>query len=114
MNSTGYIGIFLGSVFVSAVSQLLLKKAAGIEHRNKIREYANPLVAFAYLLFFGSTLLTILAYKGVPLTLGPILEATGYIYIMILSTIFLKEKMTRKKIIGNILIICGVVVATLF
>lgn len=114
MNRTAYIIIFLLVVFVSAVSQLLLKRASNQVYKNRIAEYMNPLVISAYSLFFLASLLTAWAYKGVPITLGPILESTGYIYIAVLSVIFLKEKISRRKIIGNILIILGVVVATLF
>ena len=108
-----YFSIFLVSVFISAISQIVLKRAASREYKNKIAEYMNLRVIAAYSLFFISSLMTVFAYKGVPLTLGPILESTGYIYIAILSVIFLKEKATRKKIIGNVLIIIGVVIATL-
>jgi len=114
MNKTVYICIFLASVFISAISQIVLKRAANLKYKNKIAEYMNARVITAYSLFFISSLMTVFAYKGVPLTLGPILESTGYIYVAILSVIFLKEKATKKKIIGNVLIIFGVVIATLF
>ena len=114
MNRTAYIFIFLVSVFISAISQIVLKCAANREYRSKFAEYMNPRVIAAYSMFFVSSLMTVFAYKGVPLTLGPILEATGYIYVAILSAIFLKEKATRKKIIGNALIVFGVIVAALF
>jgi len=113
MIKTGYLIIFLCSVLISAISMVLLKKSANRSYQNKFAEYLNPLVIFAYFLFFGSTLLTVLAYRGVPLTLGPILESTGYIYVAVLSAVFLNEKPTRKKIIGNILIVLGVTIATL-
>jgi small multidrug resistance pump len=112
MNKDAYIIIFLISVLISAISQLLLKKSANRQHKSKIKEYLNPFVLAAYFMFFGSTLLTVFAYKGVPLTLGPILESTGYIFVAVLSTVFLKEKMTQRKIAGNILIVLGVIVAT--
>ena len=34
----------------------------------------------------------------------------GYIFVMILSNLFLGEKITKKKIIGNFLILFGIVV----
>jgi drug/metabolite transporter (DMT)-like permease len=52
--------------------------------------------------------MTTLAYKVVPLTIGPVLESTGYIYIGVLSLLILKEKLSRRKILGNILIIAGI------
>ena len=57
-----------------------------------------------------STILTILAYKGLDFKNGPIIEALGYIFIMVLSYFFLKEKITKRKIIGNALILLGIIV----
>ncbi len=68
------------------------------------------MVLGAYICFFGASLLTTFAYKGVPLSFGPVLEATSYIYIVVLSRFFLGEKVTRKKILGNVLIIAGILI----
>lgn len=69
------------------------------------------MVIGAYICFLGSSLLTTLAYRGVPLSLGPVLEATSYIYIVLLSRIFLKETITKKKVMGNLLIIIGILIS---
>lgn len=103
-----YIAIFLFSVFVSSCSQVILKKSAKKEYKHVIFEYLNPRVIFSYGLFFVSTLLTMYAYKGVPLTFGSLLESVGYIYILILSALFLKEKITLTKVMGNLFIIAGI------
>lgn len=105
---TKYIMIYLGSVLVSSVSQVLLKKSAGNKHGNIIKEYLNPKVIIAYGMFFLSTLLTMYAYKGVPLSFGTLLEAAGYIYVPVLSYFFLKEKITKMKVMGAIFIISGI------
>lgn len=60
---TGYICLLLVSVFISSVSQILLKKAADRTYENHIREYLNPLVIFSYGMFFCSVILTMLALK---------------------------------------------------
>ena len=57
----------LVSVLISAVSQIMLKKAADRKYENRLREYLNPLVIAAYGLFFISTILTMLALRYVPL-----------------------------------------------
>ena len=61
-------------------------------------------------MMFVSTILTILAFKGLDYKNGPILESIGYIFMMFLSRYFLKEKITPNKIAGNILILLGIVV----
>ena len=76
----------------------------------KIKEIMNPLVLGAYVCFFGASLLTVLAYRGVDLSWGPVLETTSYIYIMILSAIFLHEKVSKRKVLGNIIIILGIII----
>lgn len=108
-----YIAIFVLSVFLSSVSQILLKISAGKSYDNAIREYLNPRVILAYGLFFASTLVTVVAYKYVPLSMGPILEATGYIFVTILGYLILKESVSRKKILGIVLILLGIAVYNL-
>ncbi|MCI8654440.1 MAG: EamA family transporter [Clostridia bacterium] len=106
----GYIVIFIISVCISSTSQILLKKSTEIERGNKLKEYLNIYVISAYGLLFLSTLLTMFAYKKVNLSVGVVIEAIGYIIVAVLSYFFLKEKFTKNKIIGIILIIIGVII----
>ena len=105
-----YAGILLIGVFISAVSQVMLKKAAMKTYESRIKEYLNPLVFFAYVIFVGTTFLSILAYRGIPLSMGPILEATSYIYVTIFGVTIFREKMSRKKLLALALILLGIVV----
>lgn len=105
--------ILLISVFISSVSQVLLKKAADRTYSSGIREYLNPLVIIAYVMFFGSVILTMLALKTVPLSMSPILESTGYIFVSLLGYLFLKERFSRRKILGICLILAGVLLFSL-
>lgn len=105
-----YSCVLLLGVFISAISQVMLKKAAMKKHDSVIKEYLNPLVIFAYVLFVGTTFLSIIAYRGIPLSMGPILEATSYIYVTIFGVTIFKEKMNLQKIIALGLIIGGIVV----
>ena len=75
-----YACYMLAGTFISSIAQVLLKKAAGEKHESIIQEYLNPKVMIAYAIFFFATFLAIYAYKVVPLSMGAILEATGYIY----------------------------------
>jgi len=109
-NGWSYFVLYLFSVLVASLSQVILKKSAMIHYETHLKEYLNPYVMVAYFFFFGSSLLTTLAYKGVPLTLGPVLESTGYIYVGILSMLILKERLSRRKIMGNVLIVGGILI----
>lgn len=108
-----YAGLLLLGVFISAISQVMLKKAAMKIYTSAIREYLNPLVIFAYVLFVGTTLLSILAYRGIPLSMGPVLEATSYLYITFFGVTIFKEKINRKKMLALGLIIAGILVYSL-
>ena len=59
-----YYGIFLFSVFISSVSQIILKKSANIKYENPIREYLNIRVIVPYSIFLLSSFLTIYAYNS--------------------------------------------------
>ena len=95
-----YIIVFIISVFVSSVSQIMLKKSANRVYENKLREYLNLTVIVAYGFFFLSSL-------------GPILESSGYIWVSLLGLIILKEKINKQKWLGLFLIVLGIVVFNL-
>ena len=103
----------LFGVFISGISQVLLKKSAGRQYSSAIREYLNPLVIVAYAMFFGATLLSVYAYKGIPLSMGPILDATGYIYVTIFGITIFHEKLNARRVPALALIILGIVVYSL-
>lgn len=105
--------LLLFSVFISSVSQILLKKAANKTYKDHIGEYLNPLVVFAYGMFFGSVILTMLALKNIPLSMQPILESTGYIFVTIMGYFFLKEKVGKRKLTGIGLIMLGILIFSL-
>lgn len=109
----GYIIILIASVFISSISQTILKVSANESHGSSWKEYLNFKVIFAYSLFFISSFITVLAYKKIPLSLGPVLEASGYIFVTILGVIFLKEKVGKKKLIGLATILLGIVIFNL-
>lgn len=108
-----YIVLFLCAVFVSSVSQIMLKKSADKSYESKLKEYMNPWVITSYGLFFGATLITVIAYKYIPLSLGPILESSGYFFVTILGMIFLKEKVGKKKAVGLLIILTGIIIFNL-
>lgn len=101
-------GMLLAGVFISAISQVLLKKAAMRQYNSKIQEYMNPLVIFAYVMFVGTTFMSILAYRVLPLSLGPVLEASSYLYVTFFGVTIFHEKITRKKILALALILIGI------
>lgn len=105
-----YIILLVLAVLVSSISQIILKISASKTYKSVIREYFNIYVITGYGLMVLSTILVVLGLKGVPYKNQPIIESLGYIFVMILSNRILKEKITKKKVIGNLLILLGIVV----
>ncbi len=111
MISPLHVVIYVFSVFISSVSQIILKSSADKKYDNKLLEYLNPRVIIAYGIFFLATLVTVYAYKGIPLSLGPILETTGYLWVSLLGYFILKEKISRRKMLGLAVVIIGIFVS---
>ena len=102
--------VLLFSVIISNISQILLKKSAQKKHETFLKEYLNPYVITAYVIFFIATLTTIYAYKGIPLSLGAVLDSSGYFFLSILGMLFLGEKITWKKAVSLAVIVTGIIV----
>ncbi len=113
-SSLFYAILLLLGVFISSISQVLLKKAAQRKYDSRIKEYLNLQVVLAYFLFFGTTVLAVYAYKGIPLSWGPILESTGYIYVTFFGITIFHEKMSVKKILSLLLILAGIAIYAIF
>ena len=105
-----YILVITG-IFLSACSQLLLKKSADREHRSFLRSMLNWRVITAYAIFFGSLLINITAMsKGVKLKDMPILESLGYVFVPLLSYMVLNERITKRTMVSIVLILIGIYV----
>ncbi len=103
-----YIVLFLTAVFITSISQIILKMSANKKHGNIIKEYLNVPVISAYGLFFSATFITVFSYTYLPLSTGVVLGATGYLWVSLFGVLWLKEKINKKKIFGLLLIIVGI------
>ena len=108
-----YAGIYALGVFLASISQVMLKMEAMKPHESVLAEYLNPMVIFAYGIFFATTPMTILAYTVIPVSLGAVLEATSYLYVTAFGALIFKERITLPKIIAIGLIILGVIIFAL-
>ena len=104
--------MFLGTFF-TAFSQLLLKQSAGKTFRHPIYEYLNWRVITAYGIFVGVLLLNTYAYTHVDMKYGAVIDTFSYVFVMLLSYFILKEKFTKGKLAGNLLIMTGIFIYTL-
>ncbi|MDO5345479.1 MAG: EamA family transporter [Lachnospiraceae bacterium] len=105
--------IMFGCTFLTAVSQLLLKQSANLPHKSFLYEYLNWRVILAYFIFVLVLLLNTYAFTRVPLKYGSIIDGFTYVFVLLLSVCLLKEKVTKPKLIGNLIIIAGVIIYAL-
>lgn len=105
-----YIVIGIFSVVLSCTSQVLLKVSTKKKWNSVFREYLNIFVVTAYFLLGICMLLTIFMYRGIEFKYGAIIESLSYVIIMIMGRMFFDEPLTRNKIIGNMLIILGILI----
>ncbi len=105
-----YMILLVLSVVVASLSQILLKKSASKTYSSVLREYLNPYVIIGYGMMVVSTLLTVGGYAGLEYKNGAVVESLGFVLVMLLSRFFFGEKITRKKLIGNALILLGIFV----
>lgn len=105
-----HLFILLLSVVIASFSQILLKKSAQKTYDSFIKEYLNLYVILGYGMMFLSMFLTIFAYAGMEFTNVQIVEATGYIMVLILSYFFFRERITKGKLIGMLFIFAGIAV----
>jgi EamA-like transporter family. len=102
--------IMFSMTFFSAFSQVLLKQSANQEHKSTLREYLNWRVILAYAIFFMVLLVNTYAYTKVDMKYGAVIDAFSYVFVLLLSFGILKEKITKGKLIGNVIIIVGIIV----
>ncbi len=105
-----YVLFLLLSNFIGAVSQVLLKKSAMESHKSFIYEYLNFKVIFAYALFLIAVFIDLYALTVVPVSYVPIIEASSYIFAIILSRIFFKDRINLKQAAAILLIIAGITI----
>lgn len=110
MSEKIYYLLIILTALMSAVSQILLNFSNRIHYPSKLREYLNPYVITSYAILGLTVFINNYALRFLPLKISHALAATTYIFVLILSRIFLGEKVTLRKVVGNIMIILGIIV----
>ena len=108
-----YMLLMFVCTFFSAISQVLLKQSANRTYKHPVLEYLNWRVLAAYSIFFSVLLINTYAYTQVEMKYGPVIDAFTYVFVLLLSVGILKEKVSRGKMIGNLIIILGIIIYTL-
>lgn len=102
--------LMFGSAFLSAVSQLLLKQSADLPHASPIRAYWNGRVLSAYAIFAVTVFVNIWAFRSLDYKYGEVLLTSSYGFVLVLSRLVLRERITGAVFCGNLLIALGIAV----
>lgn len=108
---TIYFIILLIMTLLGAVASLFLKKASGAE--SMLELIKNPYLYIGGGLYLSSAVLNIWILRVLDYSVVLPLTSLTYIWTMVLSYLILKEKITKKKIGGVILILIGAICVSL-
>lgn len=103
--------LFIIAVVISSLGQISLKKAALKMNCSLLRQYLNTQVVIGYFLMFCSMIMVSVAYRGVPLKVGPVFQSLGFVIVPLLSRFFFREQLTHAKGFGFFLIMTGIVIS---
>lgn len=106
--------LFTLGAFLSAFSQILLKKSANQQRDSVIKEFLNWRVIVSYSIYVLVTIINIIAFRGVDFKYGPVLGTSTYIFLIVMARLWLNEKISRRKALGASLIIVGIIVFSCF
>jgi len=104
-----YHVLFISAVIIAAFGQVALKMGA-MRDRSFWKQYFNPYVGLGYFLMLCSMGLVSVAYHGVPLKTGQILDSLGFIFVPMLSRVFFEERISSSRFWGFLLILVGIAV----
>lgn len=109
-NMNNYLIIAGVNVFISSLSQILLKSSANEKKESLIKNFLNYKVIIAYIIFFGVMFVnSLVVFKHIELSQISIIETLGYIFVPILSFLILKEKISKNQVYGILIIFIGVI-----
>ena len=105
--------LMLLSITIAGFSQILLKKAAVKPTERWIDQYLNVPVIIAYGLFVLSTVCSTLSYRSLPLSATPVFNALSQVIVAVLAFLFFREKLSRRRMAGLLLLLAGIVLFSL-
>ena len=107
------LGIMLFGVLISALTQIVLKKAALKTYYAWWKQYLNAPVIFAYAVFILSSLCSVIALRVLPLSLMPVWNSAAYLFVALFAFLIMKERPGKRKLLGLGVILVGIAVFSL-
>ena len=105
--------ILLVETFLASLASYFLKKASPADGGSKIKLLISPFFYLGGVLYVLSALGNIFLLKKLPYAIVLPLGSITYIWTMFLSNRLLGEKITRRKILGMVIIVAGVTLVAL-
>ena len=108
-------GIAFVAVFLGTAGQILLKRSANdtLGQEGFLRKFLNVRVIVSYGLLFLSLFCNQLALRKVPMAVLPCITATSFIWVFLFGFLILRERPSRRKIIGVAIILAGIAISRL-
>ena len=97
-------------ILTTSSAQILLKKSA-LNRCN--RKKSLQLLCFGYCIFFLTVLVSYALMKQIEMKYFTVIMSLNYIAVMLGARMFLGEALNRKKMIGTLLIACGIIIFTI-
>lgn len=108
------VALFIAGVMMAATGQIFLKLGAlRGRDRSLLGSFLNPFAIFGYALMLCSTVLSTIALKILPLHVTVSLQPMGYVVVVVLSVVVLRERMRRHHVWGMLLIFAGIIIFNL-
>lgn len=105
---TLYFGLLLVMTAIGSLASLFLKKASGADGIVSLLKNGNLYIGGC--LYLASAVINIVVLRHLEYSVVLPLTSITYIWTMVLSYMILKEKITKRKIAGVLLIIVGSVI----
>lgn len=105
------------AIMMNVYGQLIMKwQVSSVEINGDLWDYVfflfRPWVVSGFCAVFGGALLWLYALSKVDLSMAYPIMGLSFVFILFGSWVFFEEPLTATKIIGNLIIVLGVVVAT--
>jgi len=94
-------------VLLTTAGQILLKKGA-IYHHKRIKSL--QFIGLGYLFFVITIVFSYLLMNLIPMKYFTVIMSLNYVTVMFGASIFLEERLEKKKVIGTIIVTFGIMV----
>lgn len=103
-------GIIFFAIVLVSVSHVMIKYSTRKHYPSALQEYLNPVTITGYTLLLLSAFITIFALRYIPFKSFQVYMSLTYLFILLMGHFVLGERITKEKIIGNSLIVVGIIV----